>query len=589
MLFRSGRFLVGTDKGLRELDRTTGAVRVLLSGLVVNALYEDASEALWVGTRGQGLRQYRRKTASNDESLYVLGEREGLPNSTVSAILPDAQGTLWVSTKRGLAHIDPERRKVLHVYDTDDGLQGNEFHRESAFRSASGEMFFGGTNGVNTFFPDRMWSNRTPPPVAITSVKKSEREELLTDSTVQATNTVRLRYDENALSFAFVALDYNSPDHNVFAYKLDGLDKGWIQCGSRREATYTSLEPGEYTFHVRAANNDGVWNEEGATMRVIIAPPVWRTWWFIALSVASAICIGFVAYRARIRGIEARNEWLEKQVTTRTAELRTANVELQQINNKLSDSLNEIQILSSVLDGERNKSEDLLLNILPPSIAERLKWGETTIVDTFESATVLFSDMVGFTKIASRVTPEELIIMLNRMFSVFDQLAEVHGVEKIKTIGDAYMAVAGVPIPNEDHASAIAAMALDMLLAIQELAENEQLPISIRVGMHTGYLTAGVIGEKKFAYDLWGDTVNTASRMESQGVAGRVHISEEVYHALINSTVFGHTESQENRGFHFEERGNIDVKGKGTMRTWFVTDAASLAAADDDDETQEKK
>jgi ligand-binding sensor domain-containing protein/class 3 adenylate cyclase len=554
---KRGRFLVGTDKGLRELDRTTGAVRVLLPG-VVNALYEDASEALWVGTRGQGLQQFRRKTASNEESLYVLGEREGLPNSTVSAILPDAQGTLWVSTKRGLAHIDPKRRKVLHIYDTDDGLQGNEFHRESAFRSASGELFFGGTNGVNSFFPDRISSNRTPPPVAITSVKKSEREELLTDSTVQATNTVRLRYDENALSFGFVALDYNSPDHNVFAYKLDGLDKGWIQCGNRREATYTSLEPGEYTFHVRAANNDGVWNEEGATMRVIIAPPIWRTWWFIALSVASAICIGFVAYRARIRGIEARNEWLEKQVTTRTAELRTANVELQQINNKLSDSLNEIQILSSVLDGERNKSEDLLLNILPPSIAERLKWGETTIVDTFESATVLFSDMVGFTKIASRVTPEELIVMLNRMFSVFDQLAEVHGVEKIKTIGDAYMAVAGVPIPNEEHASAIAAMALDMLLAIQELAENEQLPISIRVGMHTGYLTAGVIGEKKFAYDLWGDTVNTASRMESSGEAGRVQCSETTYLLLKDK-------------FEFEERGMIEVKGKGAMKTYFIT------------------
>jgi class 3 adenylate cyclase len=134
----------------------------------------------------------------------------------------------------------------------------------------------------------------------------------------------------------------------------------------------------------------------------------------------------------------------------------------------------------------------------------------------------------------------------------------VHGVEKIKTIGDAYMAVAGVPIPNEEHASAIAAMALDMLLAIQELAENEQLPISIRVGMHTGYLTAGVIGEKKFAYDLWGDTVNTASRMESSGEAGRVQCSETTYLLLKDK-------------FEFEERGMIEVKGKGAMKTYFIT------------------
>ncbi len=565
---KRGRFLIGTDKGLRELDRATGNVTVRLSGVVVSALYEDTTEALWVGTRGQGLQQYRRmenqnNTAqgSSNQGLYgspfILAERDGLPSGSISAILCDASGMLWVSTKRGLAEIDPERRKVVHVYDTDDGLQGNEFHRGSAFYAASGEMFFGGANGVNTFVPTKMVYNQTPPPVLISSVKNAERSELLTDSTVQATRTIRLRYDENTLTFSFVGLDFNSPERNAFAYKLDGLDKAWIQAGARREATYTSLEPGEYEFRVRAANNDGIWNEEGATMRVVIAPPIWRTWWFIGLSLASVICIGFVAYRARIRGIEARNEWLEKQVTTRTSELREANTELQQINNKLSDSLNEIQILSSVLDGERNKSEDLLLNILPPSIAERLKWGETTIVDTFESATVLFSDMVGFTKIASRVTPEELIVMLNRMFSVFDQLAEVHGVEKIKTIGDAYMAVAGVPIPNDEHAAAIAAMALDMQLAITELAETENLPISIRVGIHSGYLTAGVIGEKKFAYDLWGDTVNTASRMESSGEAGRVQCSEATYILLREK-------------YEFEERGMIEVKGKGAMKTYFL-------------------
>jgi ligand-binding sensor domain-containing protein/class 3 adenylate cyclase len=555
---RRGRFLLGTEKGLRELDRQTGSVNVLVAKVAVNILFEDSTEAIWIGTRGQGLWQYRRKSASTLEYIYKIDEKEGLPSNIVSGILPNfASRTLWVSTKRGLAEIDTERRKVIRVYDTDDGLQGNEFHRESAFVSERGEMFFGGTNGVNYFHPARMLHNDLPPPIVITSVRKSEREEITLDSSMQASQTISVRHDENTLTFRFVALDFNSPERNVYAYKLEGFDKGWIQSGNRREATYTSLEPGEYVFSVRAANNDGVWNENGATMRVVIAPPVWRTWWFIGLSLASVICIGFVAYRARIRGIEARNAWLEKQVTTRTAELRSANVELQQINNKLSDSLNEIQILSSVLDGERNKSEDLLLNILPPSIAERLKWGETTIVDTFESATVLFSDMVGFTKIAARVSPEELIVMLNRMFSVFDQLAEIHGVEKIKTIGDAYMAVAGVPIPNEQHAAAIAAMALDMQQAIRELAETENLPISIRVGMHSGYLTAGVIGEKKFAYDLWGDTVNTASRMESSGEAGRVQCSEAAYQLLKDT-------------FDFEERGTIEVKGKGAMKTYFL-------------------
>jgi class 3 adenylate cyclase len=165
--------------------------------------------------------------------------------------------------------------------------------------------------------------------------------------------------------------------------------------------------------------------------------------------------------------------------------------------------------------------------------------------------------MVGFTKIASKVSAEELIVILNRMFSEFDKLAEKHGVEKIKTIGDAYMAVAGVPIPNDFHAEAVADMALDIMLAIKDLAEKENLPISIRAGIHTGYLTAGVIGEKKFAYDLWGDTVNTASRMESSGEPGRVQCSEATYLALKDT-------------FDFEERGTIEVKGKGAMKTYFV-------------------
>lgn len=550
----SGQILVGLPMGISALDKAQGTITMLLGRYAVRAITQDVRGDLWFGTRGQGLLHYRMKsgmlTKIDTTLLFPITEREGLPSNLISAILIDSANHLWVSTKQGLAEVDSETRKVLRTFSMDDGLQGREFHHGSAFQSPRGEMFFGGTNGFNAFFPRDILVNKLIPPVEITSVKKFGRDEMLTDSTTAANRTITLRYDENTVSFSFVALDFTMPEANVYAYRMEGLDKGWIQCGNRREATYTSLDAGEYTFTVRAANNDGVWNETGASFRVIVTPPIWRTWWFIGLSLASIICTGFVLYRLRIRSIEARNAWLEKQVKERTAEIQEKNKELQQ-------SLDEINILSSVLEGERNKSEDLLLNILPSSIAERLKWGETTIVDTFESATVLFTDMVGFTKIASRVSAEELIVMLNRMFSEFDKLAEKHGVEKIKTIGDAYMAVAGVPIPNDHHAEAVADMALDIMQAIRDLAEKEDLPIQIRAGIHTGYLTAGVIGEKKFAYDLWGDTVNTASRMESSGEAGRVQCSEATYHALKDL-------------FDFEERGTIEVKGKGAMKTYFI-------------------
>ncbi|MCS6808316.1 MAG: adenylate/guanylate cyclase domain-containing protein [Bacteroidota bacterium] len=551
----SGQLLLGSMSGLLELERSSGVVRRIVDGYTICAMVQDAQGDLWFGTHNRGVLHCRMKSSrirnERDVILYAITEREGLISNAVSAMLyDDRMHHLWVSTKQGIAEIDAETRKVVRTFSTDDGLQGKEFLHGAAFRSVHGEMFFGGVNGVNAFFPHMITINTMPPPVEITSVKKFGREEVLTDSAVAASRSITLRYDENTLSFSFVALDFHAPEANTYAYRMEGLDKGWTQCGTRREATYTSLNDGEYVFMVRAANNDGVWNNTSTTFRIVITPPIWRTWWFLGLSGASIICVGFVLYRVRIRSIEARNAWLEQQVKERTAEIQEKNKELQQ-------SLDEIRILSSVLESERNKSEDLLLNILPPSIAERLKWGETTIVDTFDSATVLFTDMVGFTKIASRISAEELIVILNRMFSVFDKLAEKHGVEKIKTIGDAYMAVAGVPIPTDNHAQAIASMALDMMQAIQELAQREQLPIQIRAGIHTGYLTAGVIGEKKFAYDLWGDTVNTASRMESSGEAGRIQCSEATYRVLKEQ-------------FDFEERGTIEIKGKGVMKTYFL-------------------
>jgi class 3 adenylate cyclase len=209
------------------------------------------------------------------------------------------------------------------------------------------------------------------------------------------------------------------------------------------------------------------------------------------------------------------------------------------------------------LTAEKQTSERLLLNVLPGPIADRLKTGESLIVDRFDAVSVLFADIVGFTAVASRTSPEALVTMLNELFSAFDKLAEKHGLEKIKTIGDAYMVVAGIPTPLADHAVAIAHMALDMLAAVTAYSARTGTDLSIRIGVHTGSVVAGVIGTKKFIYDLWGDTVNTASRMESTGVPGRVQVTESTYRALRDL-------------FELEERGPIEVKGKGQMSTYLL-------------------
>jgi class 3 adenylate cyclase len=210
---------------------------------------------------------------------------------------------------------------------------------------------------------------------------------------------------------------------------------------------------------------------------------------------------------------------------------------------------------------EQKKSENLLLNILPETVVHRLKEQPTTIAEAFGEVTVLFADIVGFTQLSTQVSPQELVALLNRIFSAFDELAEKHGLEKIKTIGDAYMIVGGLPVPRKDHAEAIIEMALDMQQAISQFNLETGFDCNIRIGINTGSVVAGVIGIKKFIYDLWGDTVNIASRMESHGIPGKIQITQSTYEQVKDKIKDKYT---------LESRGLIEIKGKGEMHTYLV-------------------
>lgn len=209
------------------------------------------------------------------------------------------------------------------------------------------------------------------------------------------------------------------------------------------------------------------------------------------------------------------------------------------------------------LEVERAKSEGLLLNVLPASVASRLKESDEVIADGFPSATVLFADIVGFTPLAQELTPADTVALLDRVFARWDELAARHGVEKIKTIGDSYMVAGGLPTPREDHAEAIADLALEMGAEVERCAKESGRSLEVRIGIDTGPVVAGVIGRAKFSYDLWGDTVNTASRMESHGVPGAIQVSERAYEQLRNS-------------YYLRQRGTIEVKGKGLMTTYLL-------------------
>ncbi len=296
---------IGTESGLNKYDRVGDRfIRYQhdqsnpqsLGNNRVFAIYADHhdSNRLWIGTWGGGLDQFDQRTGE----FTHFTEKDGLPNGVIYGILGDAAGNLWLSTNNGLSRFD-RRAKAFRNYDVDDGLQSNEFNQGAFFKNKDGEMFFGGIAGFNRFHPAHIDDNPHSPPIVLTAFKKFDRLAKL-DTAITDITRLQLSYRDNFFSFAFAALDYTNPVKNQYAYKLEGFDDDWIYCGPRRYASYTNLDGGEYTFRVKGANSDGVWNEQGIAVNVVVTPPFWKTWWFISLSAIMLAFLGYGIYRHKL-------------------------------------------------------------------------------------------------------------------------------------------------------------------------------------------------------------------------------------------------------------------------------------------------
>lgn len=304
---RSGTLWIGTrGGGLNMFDRRTGEFSRYrheqtnpgsLSSDAVYCLYEDATGTLWVGTT-EGINQFDpvRQTFAH------FTEKDGLSNNTIYAILGDRQGNLWISTNKGISRFNPQTR-TFRNYDEGDGLQDNEFNGAAAFQSAGGEMFFGGINGFNSFRPEEIKDSLYQPPVVLTAFKKFDQKVKL-DKALEDIDEIEVSYKDNVFSFEFAALDYTSPLKNQYAYRLEGFDKDWNYSGTRRVAIYTNLDGGNYLFRVKASNSDGVWNEQGVSVRIRVVPPFWKTWWFVTLVCGTVVLVGIVAYKRRISRLQ---------------------------------------------------------------------------------------------------------------------------------------------------------------------------------------------------------------------------------------------------------------------------------------------
>jgi len=327
---RNGNILVGTEMGLDILDRKNNRFihyrnqagnKQSLSNNMVESMLVDHDGNTWIGTGG-GLSLFDKKNSK----FTAYTEKDGLVNNMMSSILEDGHGNLWISSNRGLTRFNPGT-KICRNYSTNDGLQGNEFKARCSYKAPDGEMFFGGPNGFNVFYPDSIGDNDFVPPVFITDfqlfnkqVSVGGRNEILHQD-INGTREITLSYKQSVFTFEFAALNYTLAEKNQYAYKLEGFDRDWNLAGTKRSATYTNLDAGEYVFRVIGSNNDGLWNKKGTTVKIIITPPFWQTLWFKLALLISVIGSAFAFYRHRINIIQRQKKELQLKVKEQTAQL----------------------------------------------------------------------------------------------------------------------------------------------------------------------------------------------------------------------------------------------------------------------------
>jgi diguanylate cyclase (GGDEF)-like protein len=359
---QAGMMWVGTDGGgLNLFDRRTGTFLRLthvpeqptsLSSDAVISLHLEPSGRLWVGTMGSGLDTLEEWDRGGGKPRFAhFTKRDGLPNDWIYAILPDDSGHLWLSTNNGLSRFDPRSRRFKN-YTASHGLQANEFNFGAAYRSQRGELFFGGVNGFNAFFAERLESNAHMPPVVLTSFLKLNKP-VRSDVAVPELRDIELSYRDYVVTFEFAALDYAAPESNQYAYKLEGLAPDWIDLGSVHRVTYTNLAPGAYVLRVKAANNDGVWNNEGLSVAMRVVPPPWKTWWAYTLYVLTLGGLAFAVIRVernKLRRKAQYAEMLEEEVKARTREIAERNVQLEDLNRKVTEAS-----VTDSLTGLRNR------------------------------------------------------------------------------------------------------------------------------------------------------------------------------------------------------------------------------------------
>ena len=538
---------VGTDGGGIYLMKDGAVVRKIttdsgLAGNVVFKISQDIDSRYWICT-GTGISCFKgkvQKLAEKKGSLEFsnLTSANGLGSDSIFQLLVDENDYAWMISNRGISSVDFNDLikvvdgKLHHVdckfYNQNDGLKSSGTNSTAlSMKDKYGRIWFTMADGFAVYDPVRINVSSILPIIQIVEISVDDK--IFKDFE----KPIEIPAGAKHIDIKFTGLSFTASDRNRFSYMLEGYDSGFSDLTAARTVSFTNLKPGKYTFKVNVINGDGVKSETPASVALVQNAFFYQKAWFwlcVAAFVFGVIIFSFLllSYNNKKRRLV-----LETEIQKATVELEMA----------------------------KDDSDRLLKNILPVSISERMKGlaGEKTIADAFDDVTILFSDIVGFTKKTSNESAEDIVKSLNDLFSRFDERAEKMGVEKIKTIGDSYMAACGVPSKNENHALVMFNFAVGMYEDLQEYNKTAKIKFDMRIGLNSGRVVAGVIGLNKFIYDIWGDTVNVASRMESCCSPGHIRFTDSVRKNLEKHHI----------SFDYKKE-ECDVKGKGLMMTYEI-------------------
>lgn len=544
---KDGFVWVGTDGGGIYLMKDGAVVRKIttdsgLAGNVVFKISQDIDSRYWICT-GTGISCFKGKVQELVEKkdpleFSNLTSANGLGSDSIFQLLVDENDYAWMISNRGISSVDFNDLikvvdgKLHHVdckfYNQNDGLKSSGTNSTAlSMKDKYGRIWFTMADGFAVYDPVRINVSSILPIIQIVEISVDDK--IFKDFE----KPIEIPAGAKHIDIKFTGLSFTASDRNRFSYMLEGYDSGFSDLTAARTVSFTNLKPGKYTFKVNVINGDGVKSETPASVALVQNAFFYQKAWFwlcVAAFVFGVIVFSFLllSYNNKKRRLV-----LETEIQKATVELEMA----------------------------KDDSDRLLKNILPVSIAERMKGlaGEKTIADAFDDVTILFSDIVGFTKKTSNESAEDIVKSLNDLFSRFDERAEKMGVEKIKTIGDSYMAACGVPSKNENHALVMFNFAVGMYEDLQEYNKTAKIKFDMRIGLNSGRVVAGVIGLNKFIYDIWGDTVNVASRMESCCTPGHIRFTDSVRKNLEKHHI----------SFDYKKE-ECDVKGKGLMMTYEI-------------------